>query len=295
MNNEVHLTFPPNILRKIREDAARRFPGLEVKEPDTHQEMFDFASAFGERETPALTVTAYPQVALHALRMAGEGRLARPGHTLPRRPEYVRLGLAAPVEEICLLAVCPVVLAAVPECAGRLRDWQDLCAPDFPGPIGCPPPDTPMPYLAEVVLRRNVGEGVRYFLEKLDTASNPIDINKRLSRGELKAALNIPAFSSAFREGPAQMIWPASGALAVPMLACLAAEASEEARAALNYFLSREFQGFMAEEGMLAPAHPEVRGFAELEDSGWRLFWPGWNMLFEAARNMMRAGGRVWS
>ncbi|MDR2503894.1 MAG: ABC transporter substrate-binding protein [Deltaproteobacteria bacterium] len=289
MNFELCLTFPPNILRKVREDAARRFPGMELTEPDTHQEMFDFASSFGEGEPPALTVTAYPQVALHALRLAGEGRLAKPDKKSPQRPEYARLGLAAPTEEICLLAVIPVILAAGPECAPRLRDWTDLCAPDFPGPIGCPPPDTPMPYLAEAVLRRSAGEEVKNFLRKLDTGSNPIDINKRLGRGELKAALNIPAFAGAFREGPAAMIWPASGALAVPLFGCLAWDAPDEAHAALDYFLSEDFQNFMAAEGMLAPIHPQAKGFAELEDNNWKMLWPGWNLLFEIARDMIRS------
>jgi ABC-type Fe3+ transport system substrate-binding protein len=145
-----------------------------------------------------------------------------------------------------------------------------------------------MPYLAEAVLRKLAGDAAAdHLLSILDTASNPIDINKRLGRGELKAALIIPAFARTFRGGAARMIWPASGALAVPLLACLAADAPREAHEILAWLLSEEVQRDIVVEGVIAPVREDVTGFEELEENGWNLYWPGWNMLFEVARTML--------
>jgi ABC-type Fe3+ transport system substrate-binding protein len=144
-----------------------------------------------------------------------------------------------------------------------------------------------MPYLAEAVLRKLAGDGADHLLSILDTASNPIDINKRLGRGELKAALIIPAFARTFREGAARMIWPASGALAVPLLACIAAEAPPEAHEILAWLLSGEVQRDIVVEGVIAPVLDGVSGFEELEENAWNLYWPGWDMLLEVARIML--------
>jgi ABC-type Fe3+ transport system substrate-binding protein len=288
MTCTLSLAMPPNILRRVREDIMRLWPGIRLGTPDIHGEMYAFASNFGKDSIPSLTVSAYPQVALHALHLAREGRLARPPAELPPlRAEYGRIGLASPLEELRIVAVVTGVLAAAASEAPRLKDWTDLCAPDFPGPVGCPPEDTPMPYLAEAVLRKLAGNATDHLLSILDTASNPIDINKRLGRGELKAALIIPAFARTFREGAARMIWPASGALAVPLMACLAAEAPPEAREILAWLLSEEVQRDIIVEGVIAPAREDVSGFEELEENGWNLYWPGWELLFEVARVML--------
>ncbi|MDR2077198.1 MAG: ABC transporter substrate-binding protein [Desulfovibrio sp.] len=290
MSCTLHLAMPPNILRRVREDVARLWPDTRLGMPSTHEEMNAFASRFGDGPLPSLTVTAYPQIALRLPDLARQGRLARPDPDLPPlREEYGRIGLAAPAEEARIVAVAAGVLAAETSLAPRLKDWADLCAPDFPGPVGCPPRDTPLPYLAEAVLRKAAGEGAEHLLSRLDTASNPLDINKRLGRGELKAALIIPAFARTFREGGAGMIWPASGALALPLLACLDAQAPPEAHEILAYLLSEEFQRAVVVEGVIAPVRAGVAGFAELEENGWNLFWPGWDLLFDVARTMLEA------
>jgi ABC-type Fe3+ transport system substrate-binding protein len=290
MNCTVNMAMPPNIMRRVREDVARLWPEVEIGVPDTHEEMYDLASRFGTETIPSLTITAYPQMTLRALDLARQGRLARPAAALPPlREEYGRIGLTSPLEELRIVAVATGVLAAHDTVAHRVRDWADICAPDFPGPVGCPPRNTPMPYLAEAVLRKALGDQAEHLLAVLDTASNPIDINKRLGRGELKAAIIIPAFARTFREGEARMIWPESGALAVPLMACLAAEAPVQAHEILDYLLSGTFQREVIVEGLIAPVRAGIAGFEELEESGWNLYWPGWNLAMDVAETMIAA------
>jgi ABC-type Fe3+ transport system substrate-binding protein len=284
--------MPPNIMRRVREDISRLWPRVRLGKTDIHEEMNAFASNFGQGSLPSLSITAYPQVVLHALDLARQGRLARPDPGLPPlREEYARIGLAAPLEEVRIVAVAIGVLAAEASLAPRLKDWADLCSPDFPGPVGCPPRDTPLPYLTEALLRKAAGDGAARLLSLLDTASNPLDINKRLGRGELKAALIIPAFARTFREGGARMIWPASGALAIPLVACLAAQAPPEAHEILAWMLSEEFQRDIVVEGVIAPVRAGVIGFEELEENSWNLFWPGWELMLEVARTMLASSG----
>jgi hypothetical protein len=283
--------FPPNVLRGIRETIGRRYPQALILAPEAHEEMYGFASRFGQHELPSLTVTAYPQV-LHNMRnLARMGRLAvLPPGLPPLREELAKLGMAPPLREFCIAAVVPGIIAVSAGLEYAVRDWTDLCAPDFPGPVGCPPKNTPLPYLAANVLRRLAGKDAENLLERLDTASNPIDINKRLARNELGAALLIPAFARAFRGGDGAMVWPASGALAIPMLACLSASAPPEAAEVLAYILSEEFQRSIAHDGLLAPVREGVSGFEELEANRWKLFWAGWECLEEVGREMIRAG-----
>jgi hypothetical protein len=287
MNNRVYLALPPNTMRRAREIVSVRFPGADIGAPDSHQEMFDFASGFGEKAIPALSVSAYPQMVLRAVSLAPDGRLASPDAKLPPlREEFVSLGMTPPVSALRIVSVVPGVLAAAASLSHRLEDWIDLCSPDFPGPVGCPPADTPMPYLVETIFGRLAGEGAQNLLKKLDARSNPIDINKRIASGELSAALIIPAFARTFREGVGRMVWPKSGALAIPVVACLAADAAPVAHAVLAWLLSDEFQRVIVSDGVIAPAVSGIPGFEELEASGWNLFWPGWDLFLSVARTM---------
>jgi ABC-type Fe3+ transport system substrate-binding protein len=183
----------------------------------------------------------------------------------------------------------PGIIAVSAGLKSAVRDWADLCAPDFPGLVGCPPKNTPLPYLAANILRRVVGERAENLLARLDTASNPIDINKRLARDELSAALLIPAFARTFRGGNGKMVWPASGAVAIPMLACLSASAPPEASEVLAYILSEEFQEAVSLGGLLAPVREGVRGFEELEANQWNMYWAGWDCLEEVGAEMLNS------
>lgn len=293
-NNRIYLVLPPNIMRRTREIMATRFPEVELDAPDIHSEMFAFASDFGKGDIPALTVSAYPQIVLRAMGMAEEGRLAAPSPNLPPlRKEFADIGMAPPVSVMRAVAVVPGVLAASAALTHVLEDWKDLCSPDFPGPVGCPPEDTPLPYLVDEVMRKLAGKDAESLLGKLDTRNNPIDINKRIASGSLTAALIIPAFARTFRaesqEGSGRMVWPKSGALAIPLMACLAADASSAAHAVLEYLLSDEFQRAIVGDGVIAPVRPGVPGFEELENNNWSIYWAGWDLMLDVARSMVAA------
>ena len=286
-NTRIYLVLPPNIMRRAREGITARFPEADLDAPDIHAEMFDFANNFGNGPIPALTVSAYPQIVLRAGQLADEGRLAMPDASLPPlREELAALGMTPPVDRLRIVAVVPGVLAASCSLTHTLEDWPDLCDPDFPGPVGCPPKDTPLPYLAKAVFTRIAGEKAAKLLDSLDTKSNPIDINKRIASGELTAALVIPAFARTFRGGTGRMIWPKSGALAIPLMACLSADAAPVAHEILAYLLSGEFQSVAVADGVIAPVIPGVSGFEELEENRWNLFWPGWDCIRSVAETM---------
>lgn len=289
-NKRIYLVLPPNITRRAREDMVRRFSEADLDAPEIHAEMLAFASGFGREALPALTVSAYPQIVLNALAPEMKGRFAEPQPTLPPlRKELAERGLTPPAGFLRVVAVVPGVLAASSALSHRLVDWKDLCAPDFPHPVGCPPADTPLPYLAAVVMRQLFGNKANVLIDKLDIKSNPIDINKRIASNELLSAVIIPAFARTFRGGAGRMVWPASGALAVPLMACLAADAAPVAHDILKYLLSEEFQNVLARDGLMAPARPGAPGFEELEQNAWNIYWPGWETYLDVAR-IMRAG-----
>ncbi len=290
MSCTLYLTFPPNVLRGVREKIIRRYPEAIILAPEVHGEMYEFASTFGQNELPSLTVTAYPQILCHMQALSRAGRLrALPPSLPPLRGELAGRGMTPPLREFCIVAVVPGIIGVRAGLESSVRDWADLCAPDFPGPVGCPPKNTPLPYLAAHILRRVAGERVENLLARLDTASNPIDINKRLARNELSAALLIPAFARAFRGGGGKMIWPASGGLAIPMLACLSASAPPEAAEVLAYLLSEEFQHALSRDGLLVPVRDGVSGFEELEANRWNLYWAGWDCLEEVGTEMVHS------
>ena len=287
MNTRIYLVLPPNIMRRAREAITARFSEATLDAPDIHAEMFSFASTFGQGDIPALTVSAYPQIVLRAEQLAGTGRFASPNASLPPlREELVALGMTPPVDALRLVAVVPGVLAAANSLAYPLEDWADLLSPSFPLPVGCPPRDTPLPFLVEAAFTAMAGERAKGLLANLDTRSNPIDINKRIASGDLSSSFIIPAFARTFRGGTGRMVWPKSGALAIPLVACIAADAAPVAHEILAYLLSDEFQQALAEGGVVAPVISKVAGFEELEENDWNLLWPGWDCIRSVAGAM---------
>lgn len=293
MSCSVYLTLPPNILRRAREIISTRYPEVEIGIPDIHEKMFTFASSFANMARagtmPSLTLTAYPQFFMHAVQLAREGLLGMPSTSLPPlRRELAALGMEPPCPHLRVVTVVPGVIATAAATTPVPTDWSDLCAPEFPGPIGCPPADTPLPYLAEDVLGSLYGNAVSNLMEKLDTSSNPIDINKRIAANQLTAAFIIPAFARTFREGMGRMVWPASGALAIPLLACLSPDAPPAAHEILALLLSEEFQGGAMKDAVLAPVIDGVTAFDEMEANNWNLYWPGWDCLLRVADTMQK-------
>ncbi|MCM0756499.1 ABC transporter substrate-binding protein [Desulfovibrio aminophilus] len=285
MSCAVHLALPPNVARSVRSRIAERFPDARVGAPDIHQEMYEFAAKCGASPFAGFAVSAYPQLVRNVLR-------DRPSFAVPEvdapelRPELRALGLTPPAPELRIVAVAPCVLAVNERWAATVSDWGHLVGRDFSDSLGTPPRDTPLPFLAEELLAGFDAPPVR-----LDTASTPLDINRRVSSGELGAGLLIPAFGRTFRGGRARMVWPDSGALAVPLVACIGREAPRRAHDILEYLLSREVQAFLSSCGGVVPVRQDVPGFAELEESGWKMRWPGWDALLRAAEVMDGAMG----
>lgn len=283
MNRRIHLALPPNVARWTRSVIATRFPAMEIEAPATHREMFDFARTCGDRPPPALSVSAYPQLARNLLHRSGKGFRSLDSGLPELRRELAGLGMQPPLAHLRLIAVAPCVLVFNPARMSRLEDWADLCGGEFRSAVGTPPGDTPLPYLVSHYLQATCN---RQPAGGLDMRSSPLDINKRVDTGDLAAGVLIPAFGRAFRQGGARMIWPRSGALAVPLAACLGEDASAEAHDVLDYLLSREFQTFLAESGGLVPVSAEAPGFPELEDAEGRLSWAGWDALLRVAEHM---------
>ena len=283
MRCPVHLALPPNLARHFREDLARRFPDVDTGTPDIHQEMYDFALRCGPTPPSGLVVSAYPQLTRNVLddsRPFAPHRADLP----PLRPELVRLGLTPPAPQLVLVAVVPCILGVSDERAGWLDDWSGLLRPEYPGPLATPPRDTPLPYVAELLLD-SLGGADRPG-PPLDTLSTPLDINRRVATGELAAGLLIPAFARSFRGEGARMVWPRSGALAVPLVACIGSDAPPVAHELLAHLLSRGAQEHLSLNGGVVPVREDTPGFPELEESGWRLLWPGWDVALAAADAM---------
>ncbi|OPY59382.1 MAG: hypothetical protein A4E57_04725 [Syntrophorhabdaceae bacterium PtaU1.Bin034] len=289
MSNHVHLALPPNVARHVRAEFAARFPRLAVGAPDLHREMFDVALHCGDTPPPALVVSAYPQLIQNVLHF-GPSRFATFREGLPPlRSELADLGLEPPCPELKVVAVIPCLMICNNDAVPEMNDWEDLCDSRFSHFLGTPPPDTPLPYLVAAFLRGRYGARALAPLSRLDTKSIPLDINKRVDTGELGAGVLIPAFGRSFRNKGARMIWPRSGAIAVPLIACMSSDAPEEAHGALAYLLSEEMQAYLALLGGLVPARAGTPGFPELDAAGWKLIWPGWNGLLETADDMTAA------
>ncbi|ADK84565.1 hypothetical protein Deba_1197 [Desulfarculus baarsii DSM 2075] len=287
----VHLSVPPNIARHLRQEIAARFPGARIDGPPLHAEMHAFARGLAREEPPALAISPYPQLAASVLAAASGTFVPLARDVAPLAPELDALGLTPPAPELTLISVSPVALIANNRHLPELSDWADLCRPDLPAPLGCPPSDTPLPYLLEIFFSDRFGRAARPLLDTLDTQSNPLDINKRVDSGELAAGVILPALGRTFRLGGGRLVWPRSGALAIPMLACLSAQAPDEAHDIVAYLLSEQCQAFLSISGGLAPSRAGVPAFAELAACEWALIWPGWQTLLEVARIMDAAQG----
>lgn len=284
MRCPVHLALPPNLARRFREDLARRFPDVDTGTPDIHQEMYEFALRCGPVPPDGLVVSAYPQLVRNVL--ADGSPFAQHREDLPPlRPELARLGLTPPDPRLRIVAVVPCVLGVNESRAGWLDDWSGLLSPGYSGPLGTPPRDTPLPYLAELLLD-SLGREAQG--TDIDTASTPLDINRRVAAGELAAGLLIPAFARSFRGGGARMVWPRSGALAVPLVAAIGRTAPDVAHDLLAALLSADAQEFLSLSGGVVPVIEGAPGFPELEESGWKLLWPGWDRVAAAAQAMDR-------
>ncbi len=289
MSAAVHLACPPNIARHLRNELTARFPKLSVAPPPTHREMFDHACRCGEEQSCGLTISAYPQV-LHNIIRLGSSRFADVSAVRPRiRSELDSRGLDPLSPHYVVIALIPCVMACGDSLAADLLDWEDLCAIAYAGRVGVPPNDTPLPYMIKNFFLERFGNRADHLLSRIDTSSPPLDINKRIASGDLIAGVVIPAFGRSFRGGGSRMIWPKSGSLAIPLIACVGSEAPDDARAAVEHLLSPEVQTFFSLSGWLVPMRDGISGFPELQNSGWTVIWPGWKAMLQVSEEMKTA------
>jgi len=285
----IRFATPPMLARRLRVDIEAAFPDHRLSPPATHLEMFEAAHDFARPGTePAeIVISAYPQLLERIWRDKEEAADLSGLNVLPLRRSWIELGLSPPVASVRLVAVVPLVLAVNRDLAPVIRDWDDLKPlTREPGTLATPPEDTPLPFLLSAFLGARWGMPESALRHAFDRASPPLDINKRLARGELAAGLLPPAFCRNFREGNAVMVWPESGALAVPVMAAVAPDAPASSFRALAFLLSRGMQALFAENGGMAPAVPGAPGFPELEAASWRMLWPGWDAFVALGRVM---------
>lgn len=289
MPHMICFATPPMLARRLRQDIEAAFPDHRLSPPSTHLEMFEAAHGFAQPggEPAEVTISAYPQL-LERIWHDGAPAADLSGLNVPPlRRAWTELGLVPPVPSVAVVAVVPLVLAVHRDLAPVIRDWDDLKPlTREPGTIGAPPEDTPLPFLLSAFLGARWGVPEAALRAAFDRASPPLDINKRVARGELAVGLLPPAFCRSFREGDAVMVWPESGALAVPVMAAVSPDAPASSYRALAFLLSREMQALFAESGGMAPAVPGAPGFAELDAADWRMLWPGWEAFVELGRTM---------
>lgn len=279
--NSVYLAIAPNILRKTTQDLSRVCPGLDLLPPHTHGEMLEFAESFGvEGSVPALSVCAYPAYLYNLLRYAESGNLAAmPEDLPPMRGELQELGMKEPSPYCKVIGFVPFILAVGKEVSPPVTDWEDLCREDICNNVAVPPEDTPLPDLFDALMSQQFGEKAANVIANKNSQYTPLDINKQIDAGMIRAGLNIPAFSKTYRNGNGMMVWPQSGAWPVPLVAAVRHDASAEVFTFLSYLLSEEYQAYLSNSGNIIPVREQVPWFPEMAQADARLQWPGWDAL----------------
>jgi ABC-type Fe3+ transport system substrate-binding protein len=283
------LVLPPNILRRSEDIITKKFPEIELRAHHTHAEMDEhFSHQFGKAEfTADLTISAYPQ----ALYSAADSDLFAdmPSDLPPLRPELAELGLGEAPAYVKVIGVVPVVMIHNTEVADPPNSWEDLSNKRWWGNVVSPPHDTPLPALFRYYMESNFGSDGASAADALHPELYPLDINKYVDEGRFQVGLVIPAFGRNFRLGSGTMVWPAEGAVAVPMMAFLRKDAAPPVRQLLEYLLSLEFQEFMSNDGLICPAVQEAPLFQELLENQSRFIWSGWDAAADIGDHLAKA------
>lgn len=74
-----------------------------------------------------------------------------------------------------------------------------------------------------------------------------------------------------------RVVWPAEGAPLIPILECVRRDASDEVRAAADFFAGAEVGRLFAEQGMFPSCHPSVDNRLP-----GRLWFAGWENVYAA-------------
>lgn len=275
--SDAFLVMPPNILRRAEDIISKKFPEIELRPHHTHAEMDEhFSHYFGKGEfTADLTLSAYPQALAGAAKSALFADM--PSDLPPLRTELAGLGLGEAPAYVKVIGVVPVVMIHNTEVADPPGSWKDLSNQRWWGNVVAPPHDTPLPALFRYYMESNFGSDGASAADALNPELYPLDINKYVDEGLYQVGLVIPAFGRNFRQNSGAMVWPAEGAVAVPLMAFLRKDAAPPAKRLLEYLLSLEFQEFISKDGLICPALQEAPLFPELMENQFRFIWAGWD------------------
>ncbi len=276
---DIQLAIPPNIVRKTTGDLKAMFPGIVVRPHQTHPEMEAFfADEFGkEDKTAHLTLTAYPSALARLAESGGDSVFAEtPAGLPPMRPELARAGLRE--ENLFYRVVAAITLVIVSNKRTRPfpEGWADLCHEDIRDRVVIPPEETPAPALYAYYMEKFMGPRGAEAASRVRKKMLPQDINNAVDTGQYMAGMVFPAFARTFRHGNAAMVWPKEGALTLPLLAFLKKDAPEQAREILKYILGKEYQSFLAGNGLFCSVRDDVDFFEEMIENQCRINWMGW-------------------
>lgn len=286
MPHMIHFAAPPMLARRLRSDIETAFPDHCLSPPGTHLEMFEAAMNYGMPSATAevMTVTAYPQL---LNRVIEGGAKTAPLSYPPLRAELVEAGLSSPHPGIAIIAAIPLVLAVDRRQLPAFRGWDDLRPlVEESGRVAVPPEDTPLPYLLSAFLAERWGMAEAEIRARFDRESPPLDINKRLGKGEVAAGFLPPAFCRNAREGATELVWPEGGPLVAPIFAVIAPDAPPETHALLGSLFTKEMQQLFAELGGMIPVIDHVAPPQEMEKAGWALQPARWPAFLEIGRLM---------
>lgn len=287
--SDVFMVLPPNVVRRTDSEVNRLFPAVQLRPHHTHGEMDRYFSLeFGRPEfTADLTVSAYPQALAAAA--ASDIFAPRPGDLPPLRPELARAGLGDAPPEVIIIGVVAVIFIHHLGLTSPPRAWGDLTKDEYLGKVVTPPHDTPMPALFRHYLEAHYGQRGAAAADALHAELYPLDINKAVDEGRYAVGMAIPAFGRTFRNASARMVWPAEGAVAVPVMAFLRRDASPDARRVLDYLLSDPYQDYLSTTGLICPAVASAPPFDELKENQWRLLYSGWEAYARVGGQLAQA------
>lgn len=276
---QIHLAVPPNIARALTHDLSNFFPEATFRPPMTHDEMDTFFShRFGlPEETADLTLTAYPGALRRALSPEYRDLFAPMPETLPpMRPELADAGLFETDPLFRTVCVVPMMILAAKHLESHITGWGDLTAEELHGHVVIPPPNTPAPALFRLYMESLFGEEGRAAADAVNATQLPQDINRSIDEGTFLAGMAFPAFTRSSRNNATCAIWPKEGAVAIPLVALLRADAPREATGVLAALFSQPVQTRLAEEGLFLPIRKDVPLIREMADNNNRLAWCGW-------------------
>ena len=192
------------------------------------------------------------------------------------RQELIQAGLKEESDIYKVVCVVPMMILTGKEMAEKITGWKDLAEEPFPGRMVIPPANTPAPDLFRLYMESLCGEKGRMAADTVQASLLPQDINKSIDEGNHLAGMVFPAFGRTSRNGTTQAIWPEEGAVAIPLVALLRADAPPKATQILDVIFSNLIQTRLAEEGLFLAIRDDVPLIDEMVENHNHLAWCGW-------------------